>query len=363
VEGVTVRQVARISMGGGKLRVVLSNEYGNAPMTIGAGSVALAGANGALAGTPARLTWGGKSSVVAPPGAPIVSDPVDMKAAPLSSVAVSIYLPGKTALTSVHWDGAQTAYISAPGDFTAAPSFPAASTMKQRLFLSGIQVDAGPSSKAVVFFGDSITDGACSTADANGRWPDHIAERLQQGGHGDIAVVNEAFSGNRVLANGMGVNALARLNQDVLAQPRLSTVILMMGINDIGWPGDKAITPADKEPTADDIIVGYQQIIDRVHARGARILGATLTPFTDTNKGTPTEGYYTPEKEKIRQAVNQWIRTSGRFDGVIDFDKLMEDPASPGHMRAAYDCGDHLHPNDAGYSAMAAGVDLGLLLK
>jgi len=363
LEGVTIRQVARISTGGGKVRVVLSNEYGATPLVIGAGTVALAGKGGALTGTAVRLTWGGKASVVVPPGAPIISDPVDLAAAPLSSLAVSIYLPEKTAITSVHWDGAQTAYISARGDFTASPMFQADSTLKQRLFLSGIQVDAAPASRALVFFGDSITDGACSTADANGRWPDHIAERLQQSGRKNIAVVNEAFSGNRVLTNGMGTNALARLNQDVLSQPHLSTVVLMMGINDIGWPGEKAITPADKEPTADDIIVGYQQIIDRVHARGARILGATLTPFTDTNQGTPTEGYYTPEKEKIRLAVNQWIRTSGRFDGVIDFDRVMEDPARPGHMRAPYDCGDHLHPNDVGYSAMAASVDLGQLLK
>jgi lysophospholipase L1-like esterase len=363
LEGVTVRQVARISTGGGKVRVVLSNEYGATPLAIGAGTVALAGKDGALAGPAVRLTWGGKASVMVPPGAPIVSDPVDLAAAPLSSLAVSIYLPERAAITSVHWDGAQTATISGHGDFTGSPMFQASSTLKQRLFLSGIQVDAAPTSHALVFFGDSITDGACSTADANGRWPDHIAERLQQSGHKNIAVVNEAFSGNRVLMNGMGTNALARLNQDVLSQPKLSTVILMMGINDIGWPGEKAITPADKEPTADDIIVGYQQIIDRVHARGARILGATLTPFTDTNQGTPTEGYYTPEKEKIRLAVNQWIRTSGRFDGVIDFDHVMEDPARPGHMRGAYDCGDHLHPNDAGYSAMASAVDISQLLK
>jgi lysophospholipase L1-like esterase len=364
LDGVTIRQVARISVGGGKVRVVLSNEFGTEPLTIGAGSVALAGKDGALAGAgAARLTWGGRSSVVVPPGAPIVSDPVDLTVAPLAVLAVSLYLPRKAALTSVHWDGGQTAYISAPGDFTASAAFAAASTLKQRLFLSGIQVDAKPGSRAVVFFGDSITDGYCSTADANRRWPDHIAERLLAAGHGNIAVVNEAFSGNRVLANGMGVNALARLNADVLSQPRASTVVFMMGINDIGWPGEKSITPRDREPTADDILVGYRQIIDRVHAAGLRILGATLTPFTDTNKGTPTEGYYTPEKEKIRQAVNQWIRTSGRFDGVIDFDRLMEDPALPGHMRSAYDCGDHLHPNDAGYAAMASAVDLGLLLK
>ena len=155
------------------------------------------------------------------------------------------------------------------------------------------------------------------------------------------------------------MNALARLDDHILSQPRLSTVVFMMGINDIGWPGPKAITPDDKEPTADDIITGYRQIIDRTHSAGARIVGATLTPFTDTFKGQPTEGYYTPEKEKIRQSVNEWIRTSGAFDAVIDFDKVVEDPAKPGYVRADYDCGDHLHPNDAGYEAMAKSVDLG----
>jgi lysophospholipase L1-like esterase len=364
LEGQTIRQVARISVGGNKIRIVLSNEFGSAPLTIGAGSVAIAGKDGALAGTSsARLTWGGRSWVVVPPGAPIISDPVDLAVAPLASLAVSIYLPKKTAISSVHWDGVQTAYISGRGDFTTSAAFRVDSTMRQRLFLSGIEVDAKPAAHAIVFFGDSITDGACSTADANGRWPDHIAERLQQAGYGNVAVVNEAFSGNRVLTNGMGINALARLNADVLSQPRLSTVVLMMGINDIGWPGEKSITPRDKEPTVDDILVGYQQIIDRVHAAGARILGVTLTPFADANQGTPDEGYYTPEKEKIRQAMNQWIRTSGRFDAVIDFDKLLEDPARPGHMRRAYDCGDHLHPNDPGYSAMASAVDINQFLK
>jgi lysophospholipase L1-like esterase len=364
LEGQTIRQVARISVGGNKIRIVLSNEFGSAPLTIGAGSVAHAGKDGSLAGASSvRLTWGGRSWVVVPPGAPIISDPVDLAVAPLASLAISIYLPEKTAISSVHWDGVQTAYVSGRGDFTTSAAFQVDSTMQQRLFLSGVQVDAKPAAHAIVFFGDSITDGACSTADANGRWPDHVAERLQQAGYRDVAVVNEAFSGNRVLANGMGINALARLNADVLSQPRLSTVVLMMGINDIGWPGEKSITPRDKEPTADDILVAYQQIIDRVHAAGARILGSTLTPFTDANQGTSADGYYTPEKEKVRRAVNQWIRTSGRFDGVIDFDKLLEDPVRPGHMRSAYDCGDHLHPNDAGYSAMASAVDINQFLK
>jgi lysophospholipase L1-like esterase len=359
----TVRQIARVSTGGSKVRVVLSNQYGRKPLSIGAGSIAIAGKDGAVdKGTLRPLTWSGRTFAVVPPGAPIVSDPVDLKVEPLSSLSVSIFLPKKTALSDVHWDGVQTAYVSGPGDFVSAESFKADSTLTKRLFLSEIQVDAAPGSRAIVFFGDSITDGNCSTVDANRRWPDLVAERLQTAGHKDVAVVNHAYSGNRVLSDGMGTNALARLDAHILSQPRLSTVVFMMGINDIGWPGEKAITPDDKEPTAEDIIAGYRQIVDRTHAAGARIVGATLTPFTDTFKGTATEGYYTPEKEKTRQAVNQWIRTPGNFDAVLDFDKVVEDKAKPGYVRADYDCGDHLHPNDAGYKAMAEAVDLDILL-
>lgn len=363
LENQTVRQVARISVGGGAVRVVLSNAYGAKPLTIGAGSVGIAGKDGSVdEATVKPLTWGGKSSVVVPAGAPILSDPVDLQAKALSDVSVSIFLPKKTALSSVHWDGVQTAYISSPGDFTKDATFKADSTLKSRLFLSDILVDAAPDSRAIVFFGDSITDGNCSTPDANNRWPDLVAKRLQEANHTDVAVVNEAFSGNRVLTDGMGINALARFDDDVLSHPRLSTVVLMMGINDIGWPGENAVTPDDKEPTAEDIITGYKQLIDRAHGRGARIVAATLTPFTDTFKGLPAEGYYTPEKETTRLAVNEWIRNGGGFDGVIDFDKVMEDPARPGYLRDDFDCGDNLHPNDAGYKAMAEAVDLDLLL-
>lgn len=360
LENQTVRQVARISAGGNSVRVVLSNAFGTKPLTIGAGSVGIAGKDGSV-DQAKPLTWGGKSSVVVPAGAPILSDPVELSAKALSEVSVSIFLPKKTALSSVHWDGVQTAYISGPGDFTSDATFKADSTLKSRLFLSDILVDAAPDSQAIVFFGDSITDGNCSTPDANNRWPDHIATRLQEANR-NVAVVNEAFSGNRVLTDGMGVNALARFDSDVLSHPQVSTVVLMMGINDIGWPGENAITPEDKIPTAEDIITGYKQLIDRANAHGVRIVAATLTPFADTFKGLPTEGYYTPEKEKIRVAVNEWIRTGGGFDGVIDFDKVMEDPARPGYIRDDYDCGDNLHPNDAGYKAMAEAVNLELLL-
>jgi lysophospholipase L1-like esterase len=173
-------------------------------------------------------------------------------------------------------------------------------------------------------------------------------------------VVNEGISGARILTDRMGTNSLARFDHDVIAQPRASTVILMMGINDIGWP-QMVLDPNAKEPTAKEITNGYHQLIERAHAHGLRILGATLTPFEETFKGGPLEGYYNPDKEKIRMAVNDWIRTSGEFDGVIDFDALARDPARPSHIKAEYNSGDNLHPNDAAYEAMADSIDLGML--
>ena len=362
LEGQTVRQVARISVGGDQVRIVLSNEFGARPVTIGSATVALsAGGETVDPATVKPVTFSGQTSAVIPPGAPLVSDPVDLAVKPLSSVAVSFYLPKKTGITSVHWDGAQTTYVSGTGDKTKDADFKPGSTDKSRLFLSRILTTAKPNSNAIVFFGDFITDGACSTVDTNNRWPDHIAERLQAEGHPDVAVVNEAYSGDRVLTNGMGTNALSRFDMSVLSHPRVSTVVMMMGINDIGWPGKDAITPSDPEPTAEDVIAGYKQIIQRAHDHGIRFVGVTLTPFIDTFKGLPTSGYYTPEKEKIREAVNDWIRANKTAEGLIDFDKLLEDPNNPKHINPAYDCGDHLHPNDTGYQAMAKAVDLSVL--
>jgi lysophospholipase L1-like esterase len=358
----TVRQIARTSVGGDQLRVVLSNEFGTRPVTIGPATVALSAGGSAIdPATVKRLTFGGNTSAVMPPGAPLVSDPVDLSTKPLSSVAVSFYLPKRTGMTSVHWDGVQTGYIVA-GDKTKDADFKADSTSKSRLLLSRILTNAKPDSTAIVFFGDSITDGACSTPDANNRWPDHVAERLQAEGHPNVAVVNEAYSGDRVLTNGMGTNALSRFDMSVLSHPHVSTVVMMMGINDIGWPGKDAETPSDPEPTAEDVIAGYKQIIQRAHDHGLRFVGVTLTPFVDTFKGQPTFGYYTPEKEKIREAVNDWIRANKTADGLIDFDKVVEDSNNPKHINPAYDCGDHLHPNDAGYQAMSKAVDLNVLL-
>jgi lysophospholipase L1-like esterase len=357
----TVRQIARVSLGGSRVRVELSNEYGTQPLVIGAAHVALAGEGSAIvAGSDRELTFGGEASVSVPPGAPILSDPLDLEVPPLGSVAVSLYLPEITPTSTFHWEGVQTGYISGEGSFVGETDFEATETITSRIFLSEILVDAPPDARAVVTFGDSITDGATSTVDANHRWPDFLAERLNEV-DAQVAVINQGISGARVLRDRMGENALARFDRDVLSHSQADTVVLMMGINDIGWPDTILVPKGEPAPTADEIIAGYQQLIDRAHAHDMRILGATLTPFEETFRGNPLYGYYNEEKEAKRQAVNQWIRTSGAFDGVIDFDAATRDPNNPKHIRAEFDSGDHLHPQDTGYEAMADSIDLELL--
>jgi lysophospholipase L1-like esterase len=356
----TIRQVARVSLGGDQVRVEFSNEYGDQPMVIGGARVAMAGSDGTIVpGTDRELTFDGKPSATVPPGAPIWSDPVDLEVEALDSLAVSLYLPEVTPTTTWHNDGRQTAYIGA-GDQTAEPGIKADLTTNARIFLSGIMADAEPDARAVVLFGDSITDGDKSTPNENNRWPDVLAERVADTG-ANVSVLNEGISGARVLRDRMGQNALARFERDVLSHPHADTVVVMMGINDIGWPDSILVPEGETAPNAEDIIAGYQQLIDRAHARGFKIIGATLTPFEDTFEGGPLEGYYNPEKEMKRAAVNEWIRNGGEFDAVIDFDALTADPENPKHIKAAFDSGDHLHPNDAGYEAMANSVDLSLL--
>jgi lysophospholipase L1-like esterase len=356
----TVRQIARVSLGGDQVRVEFSNEYGAQPLVIGTAHVALAGEGSAIVGGSDRpLTFGGEASVTVPAGAPVLSDPVDLEVPDLGSVAVSLFLPEITPTSTFHWEGVQTAYISGEGDFAGAADFEAAETITSRVFLTEIMVDAAPDARAIVTFGDSITDGATSTVDANHRWPDFLAERLHEA-DARVAVINQGISGARVLRDRMGDNALARFDRDVLSHPRADSVVLMMGINDIGWPGTLLVPEGEPAPSADAIIAGYKQLIARAHAADLQIFGATLTPFEDTFRGDPLFGYYDEEKEAKRQAVNEWIRTSGAFDGVIDFDAVTRDPDNPKHIRAEFDSGDHLHPQDTGYEAMADSIDLEL---
>ncbi|SFH71704.1 Lysophospholipase L1 [Collimonas sp. OK307] len=357
----TVRQIVRLSIGGKRARVVLSNEYGATPLTIGAAHIALAASSGSsseiVAGSDRVLTFGGRGEVTIAPGAPAVSDPIDLALMPLAQVAVSIFLPQTTPLATFHWEGKQTAYI-APGNLTAAPLIKTDQTVEARLLLSTILVDAPPASRVVAAFGDSITDGAGSTSNSNQRWPDLLAQRLAKQ---RIAVINAGISGARVLSDKMGVNALARFDRDVLNQPNVDTVILLMGINDIGWPSS-SFTPDDPALPADRLIAAYRQLIARAHMRHVRIVGGTLTPFEGALQDTALKGYYSEAKEQTRQTVNRWIRSSGEFDAVIDFDAAVRDPGHPRRFLPAYDSGDHLHPGDRGYQAMADAIDLGTLL-
>jgi lysophospholipase L1-like esterase len=355
----TIRQVARISLGGKRIRIVLSNEYGSQTLVIGAAHVALADTGSAIVSETDRpITFGGKASAVVPPGAPIVSDPVDLAVAPLASVAVSLFLPDATQATTFHWDGRQTAYL-AKGNQVATKRIKIDSTTGARIFLSGIQIEAAAPAGAVVVIGDSTSDGNGATIDANSRWPDFLAARLAPR---NVAVLNAGISGARLLGDRMGVNALARFDRDVLSQPRIKTVIVLLGINDISWPGT-AFDPQGVRPAADVLIAAYRQLITRAHTHGVRIVGATLTPFEGALPDTPLDNYYHADKDRLRQQINAWIRTSGEFDAVIDFDALARDPAHPARLKPDFDSGDHLHPGDRGNKAMADAVELDALFE
>jgi lysophospholipase L1-like esterase len=349
LDGRTLRQVVRVSIGGTQVRVRLSNAYGASALHIGAVHVGISTAGAAIAaGTDRMLMFNGAESLVIPAGALAISDPVTLRVPAGGDLAVSLYVVGNDAAATEHTLGLQTTYISPEGDFSGADALPTAATTQSYYFLTGVEVDAAASSRAIVTLGDSITDGLHSTADANRRWPDRLAERLRarQGG-GRVAVLNAGISGNRILHNTKGTNASARLDRDVLVQSGARYLIVLEGINDIGIPGSA---------TADEIIAGHRQIIDRAHAMGLKVYGGTLTPFQAFMPGI----YYTADGEAMRQIVNQWIRTGKAYDAVIDFDKAIRDPADPAVIRPAYDSGDHLHPNDAGYRAMADAVDLSL---
>ncbi|AMO98058.1 GDSL-like Lipase/Acylhydrolase family protein [Collimonas arenae] len=354
----TVRQIARLSIGGKRARVVLSNEYGATPLVIGVAHIArAAGGSRIAAGSDHALTFGGSGAVTIAPGASAISDPVNLELAPLTQVAVSIYLPQATPLSTFHWDGKQTAYIG-QGDLAAAPLIETDNTVEARLFLSAILVDTPSAAPVVTAFGDSITDGAGSTSNSNQRWPDLLAQRLvgQQ-----VAVINAGISGARMLDDKMGVNAMARFDRDVLSQPNLDSVILLMGINDIAWPGS-SLASQDPAMSVDPLIAAYRQLIARAHLRHVRIVGATLTPFKGALQDGDIKNYYSEAKEQTRQRLNQWIRSSGEFDAVIDFDAVLRDPQQPRRFLPAFDSGDHLHPGDRGYKAMADAIDLHQLL-
>jgi lysophospholipase L1-like esterase len=345
----TLRLVIRTSIGGDAVRIRLSNEYGDRPLVIDAARVAVRDSGAGIVQTTDRaLTFGGRTFVRLLPGAVALSDAAAFDVPALRDLAISLHLADTTRLATRHQLGLQTNYVKG-GNVVSAPRFAPDTTLQIWPFLVGVDVTSRSATGVIVAIGNSITDGALSTRDANMRWPNILSARLLASGEPVKAVVNAGISGGRVLTYGAGPSALARFDRDVLATPGLTHVILLEGINDIGRSAVDGIT-------ADDIIFGYRQLIARAHDRGVPIFGATLTAAGPRSQ-------FTPAHEARRAAVNAFIRTSGEFDGVIDFDAVTRDPANPLQFLPAYDSGDHLHPGDAGYRAMGEAIDLSLFRR
>lgn len=349
----TYREIVHVSIGGPSVRVILTNEFGLDSLTIGAANVALsAGGSDINTATSSPLTFNGRPSIVIPPGALVVSDPVNLKLPPTSDLAVSIFVPEQAmSQVSIHGFADQTNYVAA-GNVTNAKSLDAPKDIYSWPFLKGVDVKADSKAAAIVTFGDSITDGAHSTRNANARWPDVLARRLQADKKtANLGVLNEGIGGNRILHDNTGPNALSRFDRDVLAQAGVKYLVILESINDIGHAKDPK-RPYDVV-SADDLIAGLSQLAARAHTHGIKVIGATLTPYVGAK-------YSSPAGEQMREAVNQWIRTTNQLDGVIDFDKVTRDPAHPTVFLPADDSGDELHPNDTGYKAMGDSIDLKL---
>jgi lysophospholipase L1-like esterase len=366
-ENQTIRMIVRPTLGGQRVRIRFSNAYGPSALEIGAANIALADHGPmTLPGSNHPLTFGGATSVKIPAGAPMLSDPVDLKVSPFSEVSISIYLPHRTPATTTHFWAQHETYVTGPGDSTEKRELQNPSVTTSWYWLADLEVSRPDRPAALVTFGDSITDGVGAKQGEYGDWPDQLARRLAEPpGSVSVAILNEGIGGNRIWHDGAGVSALTRFDRDVLAQPGVTDVMILEGINDIGWPHMKPPTTkvAGPPPTspfaaetvsAKEIIVGFRQLVDRAHQHGIRVIGATLTPYEGAD-------YFSQDGEAIRQEVNQWIRSSGTFDGVVDFDVAVRDPSHPSRFREEYQSGDHLHPSTAGYKAMAEAIDLAAL--
>jgi lysophospholipase L1-like esterase len=354
--GTTLREVVHISVGGPQVRVRFTNAYGSDPLTISDAHVAVSAGHGAIHQvTDHSVTFGGATTFSIPPGAEIFSDPVTFTVAPLSDVAVSFYLPPQVMRAETYHESAYQDNYFANGDVSTSPDLPNATKVSSWYFFDGIDVQAIEGSRAIVALGDSITDGASSTDNANHRWPDILAARLHDDPNSKtVSVLNVGIGGNRVLNEGTGPSALSRLNRDVLSQSAVRYVIVLECINDIGRLAEIE-APWDRI-TVQQLEFGLKQIADTAHEHGLKTVGATLTPYAGA-------GYYSDKGEQIREAINDWIRSSGAFDSVADFDKITRDSQNPNRLNLPYDSGDHLHPNDAGYKAMGEAIDLTVFLQ
>jgi lysophospholipase L1-like esterase len=355
LSGQTLRLIVHASVAGSRARIRISNEMGGTPLTIGAARIALRSSGAVtVTGSDRQLFFGGRSAATIAAGAAVFSDGANFNVPPFSDLAVSLYLPGSVRVTTLHNVALQTSYVSTAGDRSALQSLPVSRTIATWPFLCEVDVSGTYSglsaSSSVVALGDSITDGQASTANANRRWPDMLARRLQLelGVSGNIGVANRGISANSLLkdypeAMLAGQKALARFDRDVLGTSGVRWLIVLIGINDIVYSSGSNPIPASS------LISGHQQLVSRARARGIRAIGATLTPFEG-------HAYYTAARENVRKGLNAWIRGAGNYDAVADFDLALRDPARATRLRATYDSGDHLHPNAAGYQALAQAV-------
>ncbi len=347
----TVRMIVRTSIAGKRLRVRLTNAFGSMPVAVGAAHLAIrAKESGIVPDSDRKLSFNGKPGCTLGPGVVLTSDPVELTVAPVTELAVSLYFPGETGPPTTHSTALHNTYISKEGDVTAQAAIAEPVITQSYYWLAGVDAVAAPDAATLVTLGDSITDGARSTSETNHSWPALLAARLAANKDtAKIGVANMGIGGNRVLRDGSGASALARFDRDVLSQPGVKWVTLMEGINDIGR---EATVPAEAV-TADELIGAYKQLIAQAHEHGVQVIGCTLTPYEGA-------GYYRENGEATRAALNSWIRTSGAFDAVVDFEAATRDAADAKRLRAEFDPGDHLHPNDAGYQAMADAFDLGI---
>jgi len=367
IDNQTVRERVRVSAGGSQIRLRLSNEYGSSPLTIGPVTVASTIDFASIKpGSTRAVTFAGSNSITIPAGAPALSDPINFLVTTGTELTISIYFPRRVATPTLHSLALKRAVISQSGDHTRDEKLEGFTT-KSSILVSAVLVPAQPLQKVIVAFGDSITDGDGSTVDADANWLGHMVRRLAKTpAASKIAVVNQGIAGNRLLRDAplefssFGNSGVARFDRDALGISGVTHILLLEGINDIGFPGAKVgekylADPADAR-TVEDLIDGYDQLIARARARGVKVIGATITPC----EGVNFPGYQTESKEATRQAINKWIRTSGMFDGVIDFDAVLRDPDHPSRLLAKFASGDHLHPNDVGYKAMSDAIDLTL---
>src|SRR5271165_2335072 len=352
----TLRMNARVSIGGDRLRVRLSNAYGTRKLWIGAATIGVRDKGaGIVPGSLRKLTFAGETSATIAVGSLLISDPVGFSLPPLADVAISVYLPGDLpasfGITGRY--SRQTNYISPPGNFAGETVMPVGKITDDWYFVSGIDVLAPAATGGIVALGDSLTDANISTHDAFCRWPDQLARRLVARGGRAMGVMNQGLGGNRILHDIRGDSGLRRFDRDMLAQPGVTHVIVVLGTNDLRNRWAKP----EEEVTAEQMIAGLKQMAVRAHTRGIKIFGATLTGFENE---TFLPGAWNPAREKVRQAVNEWIREGGVFDAVVDFDMALRDSEHPTRMLPAYDCGDHLHPSDLGYNKMGDAIDLSL---